>query len=175
MDRRKFMALTGVSATTLGVGGLLWRVGGVWWDQEAAPEWQIFSQHEVKIVEALAETIFPGEDSLTAPIPSALDVGVPAFLDAFLANTLDDFTANAVRLLIHAIDEMAIGADFGLTRFHKRPMHERVEILKAWEESSLAPRRGAFSAHKHLNAMGYCESPEVLGAMGISYTCGDLT
>ena len=24
-------------------------------------------------------------------------------------------------------------------------------------------------------AMGYCESPEVLGAMGISYTCGDLT
>ena len=57
MDRRKFMALTGLSATTLGVGGLLWRVGGVWWDQDAAPEWQIFSQHEVKIVEAIASTI----------------------------------------------------------------------------------------------------------------------
>mgnify|MGYP000265257396 FL=1 len=175
MDRRKFMAVTGLSATTLGLGGVLWRVGGVWWDQEAAPKWQLLSAHEVKIVEAIAEAIFPGEDSSTAPIPGALDVGVPKFLDNFLANTLDDFTANAVRLLIHAIDEMAIAADFGLTRFHKRPLEERVAILKVWEESSLAPRRGAFSALKLFIAMGYCESPEVLGAMGISYTCGDLT
>lgn len=168
------MALTGLGVTSLTLGALAWRVGGVWWDQDAAPEHAILSAHELVIVSSICEALFPGEQLGVDPIPGALEVGVPQFLDRFLAQTLDELTANAIRLLIHAIDELAIPSDAGLARFHKRSLEERIEILRAWDESGLTARRGAFSALKLFLAMGYCEDPRVIESIGITYSCGGL-
>lgn len=174
MNRRKFLKASGASATALAFGGTAWRVGGVWWDQPPASEFRVLSPAEVRISDAIADAIFPGEDFGVDPIPSGTEAGVTQFLDEMLAEVLDEVTANAVRLLLHAIDEMAIFTDWRLARFHRRPLEQRVALLRAWEESYFSVRRGAFSAIKLFMSMGYCENPRVLSAMGIHYTCGGL-
>lgn len=171
MDRRSFLKRAGLSAGAVALGGTLWRVGGVWWDQPAAAGYRILSAREVIISDAIAEAIFPGERGVLWPVPSASEVGATRFLDTLLVEMLDELTGNALRLLLHAIDEFAIGSGGSLRRFSSRGLEERITLLSAWDESWLSTRRGAFSALKVLYAMGYCEHPRVLEAMGISYSC----
>ena len=165
------MTLTGVGASSVVIGALGWRVGGVWWDQPAYGGMKVLSLQEVQVVNSIAEALFPGEPARAGGLPSGIQAGCTEFFDDFLSSSLEPVTANAMRLLVHMIDEMAIGS--GGQRFHKSSLARRVEHLKAWQSSRFALRRGAFSALKIFLAMGYCENPEVLAAAGIDFTCGD--
>lgn len=174
MDRRTFLKRAGFGTTALTLGALGWRIGGVWWRQPAAPKLRALSEEEALIVGAIAEALFPGDPNASPPIPNALEVGVVHFFDELLVTTLAGQSADLVRLLLHAIDDGAVLADASMTRFHRRPHAERVEILRAWETSYLAARRGAYDSIKIFMAMGYCEHPDVLASLGITYSCGGV-
>lgn len=169
MNRRQFMVLGGVSTLGLAVGSAAWRVGGVWWDQKPGEGRQVLSGDEVQIAESIAEALFPGDHEM----PAGDEVGVIETLDGYLA-AIPSQKANLLRLLLHAIDEMAVPSDLGLTRFRNRSLEERIEILNAWDDSWIGVRREAFEALKMVLSMGYCESPQVLEAAGIDYECGGI-
>lgn len=165
MNRRTFLkALGGTGAAIVGVIGL--RIGGFWWDQTPATKMKFLSGHEVLIVQAMSEAMFPGDLGM----PAGNQVGLPDFVDHYLAG-ISATTANLLRLLLHAIDDMAIFSDMGVTRFHLRPLEDRIEILAAWDNSWLGPRRGAFTSLKLIFGMGYCEHPAVIKAAGLDYSC----
>lgn len=165
VNRRTFLVAFGGTAAAFASGVALRT--SFWWDQTPATSLKILSQHEVNIIQTMGEAMFPGDLGM----PAGNTVGLPEFMDDYLAN-IPELTANLLRLLLHAIDDMAVMADFGTTRFHKRPLDERIAILQAWDSSWLGPRRGAFTSIKILLAMGYCEHPAVIQAAGITYTCG---
>lgn len=166
MQRRTFLKGLG-GALGLIFGGVAFRVGGFWWDQTAASGMKVLSGDEVVLIQSIAEAMFPADLGM----PAGSQVGLPDFMDDYLASIAPG-TANLLRLLLHAIDDMAVFADLGPTRFHRRPLEERIEILQAWNDSWLAPRRGAFSSLKMIMGMGYCESQAVIAAAGFHYSCG---
>lgn len=170
MSRRTFFKRVGLGGAAM-AGLTAWRAG-VWWDQPAAQGFRILSQHEVLISDAIAEGLFPGEQGAMRVIPSGPQLGLTRYLDDLLVEMLDEVMGNGIRVLMHAIDEMAIfGGGGSATRFHKRSLEERIVILEAWDGSSLSTRRSVFSALKLFYAMGYCEHPEILSAMQIEYSC----
>lgn len=168
MNRRQFLALGGVSALGLAAGSAGWRVGKVWWNQQPGDDFRVLSDHEATIATSIAEAMFPGDH---LGMPSGPEVGVVDTLDEYL-DAAPEYTANLLRLLLHAIDEMAVVSGFGMTRFHRRPLDERVDILNSWDASWINARREAFEGLKLILSMGYCESPRVLEAAGIDYECG---
>lgn len=168
IKRRTFLQLSGLGAVAVAAGSLTYRVGGVWWDQQAAPELLVLSAREANIVGAIGDTMFPGDGR---GMPTASQAGIVGFFDDYLA-MVDEQTANLLRLLLHAIDEMAIFGGSGFTRFHRRPHEERLQILAAWDGSMFAARRSAFKSLKFVLSTGYCENPVVLRAAGIEFSCG---
>jgi hypothetical protein len=171
MDRRAFLKISGLSAVAVTAGSVAYRVGGVWWDQTAAAHLKVLSADEARIVAAMADAMFPDDGW---GMPNGIEAGVIEALDDYLA-AIDRETANLLRLLIHAIDDMSVMRNLGMTRFHKRSREERVAILRAWDTSSISVRRGAFQGLKFVMCMGYCEHPAVLKAAKIDYSCGELT
>ncbi len=170
MDRRTFLKTAGFGSVALFLGGVTYRVGALWWDQAPAQGFKHLSHHEATVVRALADAMFPG-DSGFPPMPNGGELGLDAFFDQYLAS-VPELTVKLLKVLLHAIDDMTVVADFGLTRFHRRPQAERIEILQAWDTSWIGARRGMFRSLKLILGMGYCEHPEVLAAAGITYNCG---
>jgi hypothetical protein len=169
MDRRTFLKAAGFSTVGLALGGLAYRVGGVWWDQTPGAKLRVMSDDEADILAAIADTMFPGED-FPGGMPSATQTGIVEFFDDYLAS-IDEMTSNLLRVLLHGIDDMAVFADFGATRFRFRPRPEREEILKAWGRSWFSARRGAYVSLTILIAMGYTEHPDVIRSAGYDYAC----
>ncbi len=168
MNRRKFLALSGISALGVAVGSAAYRVGAVWWDQEADEAYRVLSPREGEIAKGIAGALFPGDH---LGMPSGTEVGVVSTVDDYLADAPEK-TANLLRLLLHVIDDLGRVADWRMTPFRRRPLEERVDILQAWETSLIGARREAFTGLKLLFCMGYCEAPEVIMAAGIDYDCG---
>ena len=158
-----------MGTVALTVGSAAFRLS-YWWDQAPAADLQVLSPEEAAIAAAIVDALFPGDEG-SPPMPNGVEVGVVASFDRHLTG-MDETSADALRLIVHAIDDMAIFAGLGLTRFHKRSRAERIAILEAWETSSLMVRRSAFRALKFILANHYCKDPGVLKAAGISYSCG---
>lgn len=169
MNRRTFLKVGGFSSIALALGGVAFRVGSVWWDQSTAANLKILSAEEAQIFAAIADTMFPGE-RWRGGMPSATETGIVEFYDDYLAS-IDERTQRLLRLLLHAIDDVAMFADLGATRFRFRPREEREEILRAWDRSWFSARRGAFTSLKIFVAMGYTEDPRVIAAAGFDYIC----
>lgn len=171
LDRRTFLKRAGFSAGALLLGGVAFRIGGFWWDQSSGDGYRVLSDHEARIVQAIADAMFPGDSSGPYPMPNGASVGLREYFDDYLAS-VPELTSNLLRLLLHAIDDMSVMSGFGLTRFHLRPHDERVAILDAWDTSRIRARQGAFRSIKLILGMGYCEHPDVLRASGIEFMCG---
>ena len=162
------MVLSGLSTASVMAGSAIYRVRTAWWDQEVSDSYRMLSAREAAIAEAMADAMFPGDQ---LGMPNGTDVAVVETLDGYLG-AINSHTANLLRLLLHAIDEMAVVSGLKMRRFHRRPRHERVAILNAWDTSMIGVRREAFRGLKLLLSMGYCESPEVIRAAGLDYQCG---
>lgn len=169
MNRRQFLKLGGFSTLSLAFGSIAFRVGGAWWDQDPGADLQVLSGEEAEILVAIADTMFPGEP-FGGGMPSASQTGIVEFFDDYLT-TIDELPQQLLRVLLHAVDDVAVLADFGATRFRYRPRAEREEILRAWDRSWLSARRGAYSGLKILIAMGYTENAAVIAAAGWDYGC----
>jgi hypothetical protein len=174
MDRRTFLKRAGIGGAAVAAGSAVFRVGTCWWDQEPGTSYDVLSEHEGTIAETIAEALFPGDDAGARRLPDGIEAGAVDFFDAWLAG-LDETTANFIRVVLHAIDDMAVAADLSGRRFHTRPLDERIAILEAWDSSALATRRGAFRSVKLFLSMGYCESHVVREAIDMQFACGGAT
>lgn len=168
MNRRDFLKIAGLGTAAVTAGASL-RLAH-WWEQLPSADFQVLSAEEAAITAAIADALFPG-DVGSPPMPNGVEVGVVEKFDTYLAG-LDEAAAQGLRMLLHAIDDMAVLADFGLTRFHKRTRPGRIAVLEAWETSGLMVRRSGFRALKYVLSNQYCNHPDVLAAAGIHYTCG---
>ncbi len=169
MNRRNFLKLAGLGTAAVAVGSTAMRIGS-WWEQGSAADLKVLSKKEATITASISDAMFPG-DAGSPPMPNGVELGMVEQFDEFLAN-IDTGSADGLRMILHAIDDMAVFSDFGLARFHKRPRAERIAILKAWDTSGLMVRRSAFRALKYALATQYCTHPSVLKAAGIHFTCG---
>lgn len=169
MNRRQFLVLGGLSTATVLAGSTAFRIGQFWWDQTAHPDFAVLSAREVDIAKAIVDALYPGDH---LGMPNGNDVGVVAELDDYLG-AIHPHKANLLRLLLHAIDDMAIFDDLGLTPFRKRPRAERLHLLNGWDDAGLHARKEAFLGLKIILSMAYCEAPQVLKAAQITYDCGD--
>lgn len=169
VKRRTFLQATGLTTAALVVGAGL-RVGVFWWNQPAADSFEVLSEHEAQILEAIADALYPGDDGVH-PLPNANQVGVVETFDGFLS-VYDPLTRNFLRGVLHAIDDFSMGTGLSPRRFHSRRRASRQRILKSWENSRLGIRRGALTSLKLMIATAYTEDPRVLQAVGIEYSCG---
>lgn len=170
MDRRTFLKTAGFSSAALLFGGIAFRVGGFWWDQQPAERYKVLSGHEARVVQTIADAMFPGDDQQPHPMPNGAQVGLVEYFDDYL-DSVPPLTSKLLRVLVHAIDDMSVISDFGMKRFHLRPRDERIAILNAWDTSLIDVRRSAFRSIKLILGMGYCEHPDVLRAAGIQFSC----
>jgi hypothetical protein len=173
MERRDFLKIAGVGSVAAFVGAGVYRLTG-WWRQPTASARKMLSRSEVSITEAILDAMFPG-DSEAYPsaerLPNGCDTDALSHFDRYLAR-LDQRSANLMRLLLHAIDEVAFFRGLKLHRFRRRTRDERIRILKNWDESNLGVRRSAFRAMKMALAGGYLNDPQVKLAADISFGCG---
>lgn len=172
MNRRKFLKLAGIGTAAATLGSVAFRLG-YWWDQAPAADYQVLSREEAAITASIADALFPG-DAGSPPMPNGVDAGVVEGFDRYLAG-IDQTSSDGLRLIVHAIDDMAIPVGLGMTRFHKRPRDERIEILHAWDTSGLLLRRSGFRALKFTLSSRYCSQPQVLAAAGVHFSCGGAT
>jgi len=170
MDRRTFLKGTGLGSLGLTIGSAGYRVS-MWWNQPAAPGYTVLSDSEAEIARAIVDAMFPGETSVPDGLPNGVEAGVVDHLDDYLA-TIDEDLSRLLRLLLHAIDDVALLSDLQFRRFRFRPRSERASILRAWDRSTIVFRRKAFRGLKMVLAGGYCEHPKVLKATGIEFGCG---
>lgn len=172
MDRRSFLRWS-VAVGALAVGGLAIGVGSLadleWiWDDAPGARYKVLSDAEGAIVRGLAGGLFPGDDEL----PSGDFCDLDLFMDDYLA-AIPRQTAGLLRVLLRSIDRIAM-LDFG-GPLHTRPRFDRVEIVKAWDTSSIGLRRAIFQSIKLILGMGYCEHPDVVAAVRFDYSCGGMT
>lgn len=169
MRRRAFLKWAGIGTAGAGLGTTAYRVSG-WWNQPSADAYRVLSADEAAITEAMADAMFPGDPG-DGGMPNGADAGVVAHLDGYLA-TIDQRSSRLMRMVLHLIDEAAMATDLTFRRFRHRKRHERIAILKAWDNSGIVFRRKAFRGLKLILAGGYCTNDGVLQATGIHYTCG---
>lgn len=170
MNRRQFLGRAGTTAGMMSLGAALWRVGSWVWPQSTARGYLALSATEVKVCEAVAEALFPGESG-SGGLPSGVDVGVVASFDRSLSRA-DAVTRDFLRMVLRAVDELAVGVGGRLLRFHERSLEDRVAIINAWDNSMISGRRAAFRGIKFYLSMGYFESEVVVRTLGWRVGCG---
>ena len=168
MNRRRFLLLSGLSTAGLLLGSAALRVRTAWWTQPSSDEFHILSSREADIARAIIDAMFPGDH---LGMPNGNDVDVIRTLDNYL-HAIPPSKANLLRLLLHAIDDVARPAGARFRPFRRRTRQERIDLLARWDQSRLSARQEAFQALKIILCMGYCESPRVIRAARFDYTCG---
>ncbi len=164
ITRRQVLAAGGLVAAAGAVAGGL-RVAS-WWDRQPGEGFEILSDDEAAIVDAIAEAMFPPGGT---PALSGKDAGIAAWFDVVLAHTPQP-TPNLIRTLMHALDDQA-----RLTRgrgFANLPLQVRTARLHGWLRSSNHNVRGAIGSLVLFVSMGYCGHPDVKEACGWVWPCG---
>ncbi|HHO52991.1 MAG TPA: gluconate 2-dehydrogenase subunit 3 family protein [Deltaproteobacteria bacterium] len=141
---------------------------GAWagWSLSPAPGAQLLSSHELEVVAALAEVMFPA-----GPFPvDGIEAGVPAEVDRLLAEVLEPIHASGFRGLLHSL-EWGTVASRG-HRFSRLSPAERLATLQIWSDPSVFVRRVARESFRVVLGMAYFSDPRVLGHMGWRATCG---
>lgn len=164
--RRDFLKLAGFGSVAAALGASAYRVKG-WFGQKPAPEYEVLSKKEVEIVEAMADAMFPGEP-YEDHLPNGKDSPILDHLDWYL-DSVDEKSSGLFRMLIHLINDFPLLS--GQSQFKDQSRAERIEILRAWDKSSIMYRRKGFKAIKLALSAGYFQSEEVLDAAGIEYPC----
>lgn len=159
VSRRRFIAAGIAAGAALGTGGLLMRLA------PAAPGANLLSCRELGILEAIAEVMFPGD-----PMPvDGLDAQVAIHVDLLVAQLLPPARQLAFRYGLRGL-EVGTQASRG-RRFTQLSTAERAEVLEAWSDPSVVPRRLAYDAMKLFLGMAYFRHPAVVEHIGWRTGC----
>lgn len=167
-SRRGFLKLgvgVGGGALVLGGGVLsLFRTG------PAAAGMTVLSREEADFLEALAEVYLPPGNALGL---EGRTLGVAESFDRHLAS-LPSREQRIVRGLFALFDQWPRLSFSSLGRFARLPLEERIEIIRAWEESPRQSRHGVAGILRVLLGLHLFSSPTALAAVGHRYGCGSI-
>ncbi|MCB9663496.1 MAG: gluconate 2-dehydrogenase subunit 3 family protein [Alphaproteobacteria bacterium] len=127
---------------------------------------RVLSAHEAEIVAAMAEAFFPKG---AMPVSGA-EAGVVRRIDEMLEDWFPPVISGAFRYLLRAV-EWGTLASRGC-RFTELDPAQRREVLDAWDDPGLAPRRIASDAMKMAFGIAYFSHGEVLDHIGWRSACG---
>lgn len=159
VTRRRFFAATLAAAGLLATAGLTLRLGA------PARGAALLGEHELDIVRAVAEAMFPAD-----PMPiDGLDAQVGREVDRLAAELLDGTRRSGFRYVLRAL-EMGTQASRG-RRFTRLPVEDRREILDVWADASVMPRRLGLDVLKVMLGMAYFRHPAVIEHIGWRTGC----
>jgi len=114
------------------------------------------------VVRAIGEALLPPGGAI--PI-SAEEANVPEFIDNYVA-TVPKLTGRLMLMLFFLMEHATYFFAFTTRRLSEMDVEERIKYLEGWEDSSLYPRRLAFTGLRAIYGMAYLGHPEVEAAMG---------
>ena len=160
ISRRNLLVASLAASAVVATGGFTAHLG------PAAPGAVVLSAREMAIVDAIAEVLFPA-----GPLGiGAREAQVGRRVDRIVAELLDPQRLSGFRYVLRAV-EMGTQAARGV-RFSKLPLEERVEVLEAWADPSVLPRKIGFDVLRVFLGMAYFRHPAVLGVIGWRAECG---
>lgn len=165
LTRRRLLKLgVGLGGVALLLGG-----GGSWLlaDRPARAGLKVLSDGEASFVEALADALFPAGNPLGVPA-SAVDVVGGA--DAYIAGMLPR-DRKGLRALLRAIEQWPRMSMESTRRFSELDVPARVEVLRAFDDSSVVERRLLGSLLRTLVAVSYFDDARVLAALSFTAGC----
>ncbi len=160
VSRRNFLVASLAAGAIVVTGGFTARLG------PAAPGAIVLSVHELEIVDAIAEVLFPAG---TLGVGHA-EAQVAHKVDRIVAELLDPQRVAGFRYVLRAV-EMGTQAARGV-RFSPLPLEDRVEVLEAWADPSVLPRKVGFDVIRLFLGMAYFRHPKVLETIGWRAECG---
>lgn len=131
----------------------------------AGQGYAVLSAAEVTVVTAIAQVMFPGG---IFPV-DGVQAGVVARVDEILDHDVTEAAKVGFRYLLRAIEWSTLATRGG--RFSSLDEADRLEVLTAWGNPGMAPRRIAFDAVKMVMGMAYFGHPEVQAAIGWRNAC----
>jgi len=160
--RRRFV-VGALAVTGLGLSGLGAVAFGLLRRSAPRAGLRMLSESDARAVEAMAAAWFPARDGL----PDASTIGIAAHVDGYLAG-LPEQLGRATVALVRAIEWASVGGSWRLSRFTSLDSDTRLELLDAWEGSSLYARRMGFLPLKLAIGMAYFDDAGVRSAIGFS-------
>lgn len=125
---------------------------------------------EIRIVAALAQTIFPPDRS---GITDAIDAGVVEYVDRWVGD-LEPFERLQIRAMFQLFEySIAVETLRPMLRFTTATAAQRDASLRGWMESGLYARRMAFNALRSVFTLAYLASPRVADEIKLSFGAVD--
>lgn len=159
LNRRKFLAGSGAALAALAVGGVV-GAGAVELPQPAAGRFCL-SGHELLLVQALAEALFPPGNALGV---SAVGMDLAAEVDELMGDRLDPVVTPVFRRVLQVLDDGTLVSRGA--RFADLPLGARVDVMAAWAEPGVLARRVMYDALRTIVGMVFFCRPEVCAVIG---------
>jgi hypothetical protein len=163
LSRRHVLAASGL---LLALGAVAGGTAATWWDQDALEGLQVLSEEEVKLLDALAEAIFPSGGD---PAIGGREAGCGRFTDRVLAGMAPN-QANLVRLSLHALDQLTLPTHGA--RFHTLDTPAATAVVRSWLASDLAELRGVVQSFYIFLGTAWTTHPEVAPRIQRLSSCG---
>jgi hypothetical protein len=153
----------------LGVGGAALLLGGgvgafLLGDKPAGQGSLVLTDGERATVSALADAYFPPHDAV---VP-ARELDVAGRVDAYFARMLPR-EQRLARALLRIVESWPRASFQGA--FSTLALEERIDVLRAWEESHLEQRQQLASVLRTFVGIGYFDDAKVLSALGHRFGC----
>jgi hypothetical protein len=130
-----------------------------------APGYSILSEDEIRTVDAIAETLFPGT---YFPL-NGIEADVSGKVDKILEELMDPARRTGFRYILRAIEYGTIAGQ--KQRFSFLDTESRIEVLNTWGDPELPARRLSYDSIRAIFGMAYFSHPDVLNAIGWRMTC----
>ncbi len=163
VTRRRFLVSSLALGAALATAGFTARLA------PPASGARVLATHELAIVDALAEVMFPA-----GPMPiDGREAQVSRWVDQYVADLLDRPRLMAFRYVLRAI-EVGTQASRGV-RFTELGAADRRDVLEAWSDPRVLPRRVSFDAVRTFLGMAYFRHPAIIAHIGWRAECGGET
>ncbi len=148
----------------LGVGGAARSVVG---DQAAADGRQMLSEPEARFLTALADALFPPGNALGV---AGKDVDVAGQVDVWVA-AMPATERRIVASLLHLFDVWPRLSLASFSRFSELDLEKRINMLIAFDTSSVETRRALGQLLRALVSVVFFEDERVQAGMGLAWGC----
>lgn len=164
LSRRKFLAASSATLAALAVGGVVG--AGALELPVAAPGRFCLSGHEVLLVQALAEALFPPGNALGV---TAVGMDLAGEVDELMGDRLDPVVTPVFRRVLQVLDDGTLVSRGA--RFADLPLGARVDVMAAWAEPGVLARRLMYDALRTVVGMVFFCRPEVCSVIGWRPAC----
>lgn len=162
MDRRHFLAVSGVSAVLLGLGGVGLALRSTTHREPRSPL-QVLDPTSFSILAAAADRICLGGDGLATP----WELQVPEAIDSYLATVHPGVVAEVTQALAFLENPLpALFLEGRVSTFTGASPAEQDAVLRAFATSRISLRRTVYKALLGLVNTTYWGDPRVFGATG---------